>query len=626
MARALLAVLLVASAPAASQPEPAPTPAARAPAADSPATTGSADARLDEIRRELEQKFERKLEEAKAAMREEMRAQLAAQSAAEGFSSEMFLAPRKHLEVFVPHGYLRVRPDLFNKFDLNREPDPTGAYLWPRSPYTNKERTQAGVNMRFRFEPTLNISEDVRVQAQIDVLDNLVFGSTPDYAYSRSNRNQFSIFSETAVPPISGINAVQDSIMVKRVWGEVNTPIGIFRFGRMGSQFGLGILHNDGNCLNCDFGETVDRLQFVIEPVAGFFITPMLDFNVEGPTSQTSVSQGQPFDLSNSDDAHSLVLAAARRDTDAQARAKLESGQSVLNYGFYFTYRFQHNDAVNFYKAPFQGAGGDLTPLTLQNDVVFRGGQLYIPDLWFKFERKNFRIELELAGVFGKIGSRALNGAASNSDPGQTQALDIIQFGGVLQAEYRLFNDSLRINAEVGFASGDKAPGFGNYPNRPGSGPDGSTAPGDFEGPQYSCQNTGSCTDHDIRNFRFNRDYRIDLILWREILGGLTDAVYLRPSASYTIASGFDVFAAVIYSRAFYKQSTPSAINPAKANANLGIEIDAGAQYTSEDGFFAGVQYGILFPLTGLTDTQVGITPNKLDNAQAVRGYFGVKF
>src|SRR5262249_34033080 len=149
------------------------------------------------------------------------------------------------------------------------------------------------------------------------------------------------------VPPQSGINALTDSIRVKRVWGEVSTPVGILRFGRMGSHWGLGMLHNDGNCLDCDLGDTVDRIQFVAEPVSGWYIAPAIDFNVEGP--QTMRDTGVPFDLSNSDDAHSIVIAAAKRDTESQAKSKIDAGQTIFNFGVHFTYRWQKNDPQDFY-------------------------------------------------------------------------------------------------------------------------------------------------------------------------------------------------------------------------------------------------------------------------------------
>jgi len=620
MSKALLAAFLVVSAPAlaqtpapsAAQPAPAPSPAAAASAAG-PASTNVAPADVDSLRRELETR----LEAARKEIREELRAQLATQSAAQGWQEEWTEEKRK-LELFTLDGYLRVRPELFNKFDLNREPDNQGYYLFPRSPSSAAERTIAGANMRLRLDPTFNVSEEVRVKMQVDVLDNLVLGSTPEYAFTRNDRYDFGILSESQVPPTSGLNALKDSIVVRRAYGEVSTPVGMLRFGRMGSQWGLGMLHNDGNCLDCDYGDTVDRIQFVTEPIAGWYITPMLDFNVEGPTSGAKGEYGQPFDLSNSDDSHSYVLAIARRDTELQAKAKLDSGQSVFNFGVHFTYRSQKYDAVDFYKGTFNGEGGDTS--NVGSTIVRRDAQIYVPDVWLKFEKKAFRVEAELAAVLGTIGNRA-QVAAAGDDPGKNQALGLIQFGGVVQGEYRLMEGRLKLNAEVGFASGDPAPGLGNRPGRKGSATDGSagTAKGDFDGPQYACQPTGGCTDSVISNFRFNRDHRIDLILWREILGPVTDAIYARPSFSYAIAEGFQIFGAAIYSRTVYAQSSPNGTDP-----NLGLELNAGVRYQTEDGFTASLQYGILFPLAGLTSTAT--TPNTLDNAQTVRGVMAIRF
>jgi uncharacterized protein (TIGR04551 family) len=284
--------------------------------------------------------------------------------------------------------------------------------------------------MRLRLEPTLNISEEVRVRMQVDALDNVVLGSTPAYSPRLSDREEFSVFSESQTTPKSGINALADSIALKRVYGEVGTPIGILRFGRMGSQWGLGMLHNDGSCMECEHGDTVDRLQFVAEPLPGWFIVPMVDFNVEGPTSSVGES-GQPFDLFNSDDAHSYVLALARQDTAQQVKAKLEAGESVLNYGVHFTYRVQGKDSVDYYTG--------ATPAPGTNGMVARNAALYIPDLWLKFERKAFRIEVELAGVFGSIGNRALTSADADN-PVANESLLLRQFGGVLQTEFRFLD------------------------------------------------------------------------------------------------------------------------------------------------------------------------------------------
>jgi len=623
MLKVSLAALSLTCATALAQSASAPdggTPPSTPPASKPPGQ--SADS--EEARRELDAK----LEAIKRDMREEIRAQMATQSLAQGWQEELTEEKRK-LELFVPNGYLRIRPELFNKFDLNFGRDPSGFAIFPPfqrqgSPVSAGERTIFGTNMRFRFEPTLNVSEEVRIKMQVDALDNMVFGSTPDYAWSRSEYANFTAFSNSQSSPTAGFNSLRNSIAVKRVYGEVSTPIwgGILRFGRMGSHWGLGMLHNDGNCLDCDRGDTVDRIMFVAEPANGFFVTPMVDWNAVGPTSDRTGEGGQPFPLSNQDAVISLSLALARRDVESQAKQKLQSGQAVFNYGLYFTYRSQKYDAANFYQLlPFRGQGGDPN-VDLSNVYVPRNASLYTPDVWVKYERKRFRLELEAAAVLGNIGNSALR-AEDRDATNLNQSLSIVQFGAVGQSEFRFVDGALKVGLEVGFASGDRAPGFGNRPRRLGMGPGKGPLPGDIDGPQY-CLNIDLCNDSSIKNFQFNKDYRIDLILWRELLGGITDAFYFKPSINYEVADGFNLFGAIIYSRSIFAESTPSTTSNA-----LGLELNVGARYETEDGFFAQLAYGILFPLAGLqnfSNNNPGLSTPGLDNAQALRGMLGIKF
>jgi uncharacterized protein (TIGR04551 family) len=195
----------------------------------------------------------------------------------------------------------------------------------------------------------------------------------------------------------------------------------------------------------------------------------------------------------------------------------------------------------------------------------------------------------------------------------------VVQFGLLTQAEYSGFvNGALHVMLEGGYASGDPAPGFGNQPGRPlvqvtpGS-------PRPYDGPQFNCTATG-CSDHNIRNFRFNPAYYTDLILFREILQGVTDALYVKPKVTYTIAEGFNVFGQGIASRAVFASSTPSGTNP-----NLGIELDAGARYETSDGFSATLEYGVLFPLAGLKAIQ-SLPAQDLETAQVVRGILAVRY
>jgi uncharacterized protein (TIGR04551 family) len=593
---ALLAALLVASASATAQtppPEsgtPAPTPEAAAPA--TPAE--GADSTEERIRQEVD----KRMEAARQEMREEIRAQLATQSLANEWQEEWVEEKRK-LELFTMDGYLRVRPKLFYNFDLGKAYD---RQLFPRSPRAT-ENTRAGADMRVRLEPTFNISEEVRVKVQADVLDNLLLGSTPESAID-DGYHLFDIFSDSQEAANTARRALKDTLQIKEAYGEVSTPVGLLRFGRMSAHWGLGLLRNDGSDLDSDFGDQVDRVMFVTEPFEGIFVTPMFEIHSEGLTSSENETRGEPIDLTNADDSHSWVLAVARRDTPQQVRAKLDNNQGVFNYGLHFSWRTQRFEMAR------DAEGNRLEQL------ISRNASLYIPDVWLRYEERDFRVELEAAAIFGSIGNRGL----TLDEAGRDQPLEVLQFGGAAVGEYRLLKGQLKLQLELGIASGDKAYGFGALPGRRGSGPGGSTVPGDVDGPQYECAFTGCESDDAIRNFRFNRAYRVDNILWRSLIGTVTDAFYAKPTLRYTLAPGFDIYGSAIYSQALYPSSTPSTTDGA-----LGVETNVGARYETEDGFVAGIDWSVLFPLGGLQERS-GQPQPELESAQSIRGSLGIRF
>jgi uncharacterized protein (TIGR04551 family) len=358
--------------------------------------------------------------------------------------------------------------------------------------------------------------------------------------------------------------------------------------------------------------------MFVTEPLEGFYVTPMFEFNNEGRYAYPNGTQGEPVDLSKTDDAHSFVLAVARRDTPQQVKAKLDNNQGVLNYGLHVSYRSQQSSSDGLSGSPAvlnpDGSVGTST-------YVPRNASLIIPDVWLRYEEKNFRVEFEVAAYLGSIGNRQNTPLPTGpEDVNQNQSLTVAEFGGAAVGEYRVLNGKLNIQLEVGFASGDRAPGFGAYPGRQGSGPGGFTQPGDADGPQFRCGGT-DCADSSLRNFRFNRAYRVDNILFRELIGTVTDAVYAKPTLRYTLTQGFDVFGSVIYSQALYAQSTPSF-----TDRPLGLETNLGAKYETEDGFIARVDWSVLFPLSGLQDYNTGLQTQELETAHAVRGTIGIKF
>ena len=113
----------------------------------------------------------------------------------------------------------------------------------------------------------------------------------------------------------------------------------------------------------------------------------------------------------------------------------------------------------------------------------------------------------------------------------------------------------------------------------------------------------------------------MDLILWRELLQGITDAWYLKPTLRYEILQGLTAELSVIYSQAMYASSTPSTVS-----APLGLEGDVGLTYHSDDGFIAWCDFGVLQPLAGLDPPPGTIGATGLMRGSAIRTGVAVKF
>jgi uncharacterized protein (TIGR04551 family) len=554
---AVAVALAVVAARAVAQDPAAPAPAAAPPAAPAPA----ADAQSEALRRELER--------VKSELRDELRAEMQAAESAKEFLQGADGELRK-LEFFEVDGYLRFRTDLFSGLDLARPASPP--FFEPLiSPEEHSTLTNA--NLRLRLEPALNVSEEIRVLAQVDVLDNLVLGSTP-------TGEAFSF-----VPP-GGVQAAgTDSVRVKRAWAEVQTPVGLLAFGRQRAEWGLGILENPGEKLDDDRGDSVDRLQFAIPlrstPIGPLAVVPYYDLLSTGVTTldlgETPVS-GQPLDREQADDATALGFRVVRTETDEERRLKNEQGLASWNYGLYYGYRTQ---------------GFDFRRVDAAADVaqpVRVDASAHVLDLWVRRQSRQWRVETEVAGLLGEIQDPTARVPEAAAD-----RVLLRQLGFVLQTAWTP-KPRMTFAGELGFASGDRTPGFGNGGNAPGAEP-------------------SQVGGGDLRNFRFNPAYRVDLVLWREILGSVTDAWYLRPSARYEIIDGLDVHGAIVYSQAVHASSTPSGIHKP-----LGLEADLGFGYESDDGFVAWLDWGILQPLDGF------LGAGDISRAHAVRTGLAVKF
>jgi uncharacterized protein (TIGR04551 family) len=292
--------------------------------------------------------IQREVERAKEDIRNEVRAEIqGAQSAAE-FLGVVVEGPR--LELLELDGYFRTRGQLMVNFDVTGAPDAAGFPLFPQPLQNPAGRDSlATANMRLRLEPTLNVSEHVRVRAQVDVLDNYVLGSSTSALFDEPG-SPFPVpfYGSSRVVREGDPRSGRPAISAKRAWAEIQTPVGLLSFGRMPSQWGLGIFANSGAGIDADFGDSVDRIQFALPPVntpiGRLAFVPIVDFDSEGvlyPDPRFGPERGQPFDADSADDARTYGLKIARFDTGDEVRRILERNGRSVNYGAYLNYRAQ---------------------------------------------------------------------------------------------------------------------------------------------------------------------------------------------------------------------------------------------------------------------------------------------
>src|SRR5438067_13441438 len=579
----------------------------------------------EEFRRQVMEEVRRELQKTKDEVKQET-AWVEQDSQARVQDSEAVESLKQRVNLFQPHGYLRMRGEFFNNMRLGRGADKAGFFLFP-GPFigTGGNNSQSDANFRFRFEPTLAVSEDLSIYFQADILDNILLGSSPA---TDAYLDPFTPLSLLANRRGAG------TVNVKRVWGRVNTQLGELLFGRMGYHWGLGILHNDGNCLDCDYGDTYDRIAFAPREFKGHHLSVMFDILDKGASTTGEKGElGRSVDLDTLDDGYRLALEITRVDTAEEIKRKLEANRWVFNYGVVVDYRTQPWDT------PVSAT--DSTG-TLRSHVVRRAAKIYQPDAFLSLKRRKWRLDTEIGFNLGSVGTHQQSdfdiGTVSPDVAAQlTRGVNFFQVGGALQTDVAgLSADALLCGLEFGAASGDKgAYGFGARPWRNGSGAAQPAAPGqqpsqaagigDIDGSHLDFSTTTGGHAR-INNFIFNRAFNVDMILFRNLVTSVTSAWYLKPSMRYRPTgrktgggddTGFELILSGMYSQAWYDENTPGLAKP------LGLEFNLGITYDTSDRFHAGLAYGLLLPFAGLRNGASGNNPSA---AHAVRLILAIPF
>jgi uncharacterized protein (TIGR04551 family) len=499
---------------------------------------------------------------------------------------------RKRFQLFELDGYFRLRTNWFKNFHLGFNDQGPGGAPFPR-PFSCGENVSCGsdtlqsVDMRLRLDPTINIGETAKIHLQLDALDNVVLGSTPVTQTQPGSGTGTGLptgFDDNQAPPEAGFNHYADSIRIKRAWAEVETSLGQITFGRQPWHWGLGIYSNSGGYdpfsdvydVNDDFGDTVDRVMFRTR-VPGTQIDAALamDWAATGPTAGQSGlylesdpyagrTGSRPLDLDDTDDVSQWTVMLTRFDAPELFREAVERGEWAFNYGGFVVYRTQNNELVPDLDNDDAAVPG--VPLRSVN----RGLTTYTPDVWFRVGKGKLSIEGEGVLTLGSIEN------VSDLEPARTGEAEILRFGGVLRTKYSALDGTMRIGLEGGVASGDVAD----------TSPAGAMHIGNL-------QILDPANGSSLGTFLFDRDYDIDLILFREIIGAVTNAFYVRPSLTYEVSDDIEASINGVISGSVRPQGTPG-------NARMyGVELDAVAGYRTGN-FFLGLAGGILFPFNAL--------------------------
>ena len=558
-------------------------------------------------------------------------------------------------------GYYRVRTDYLYKMNMDQgynnagpvnalPPYPVPSECLPSGQVGNNGgNTQAGQsvvgcndkglgdgNMRLRIEPTLNISDQVRVRTQFDVFDNLIMGSTADSLVNSTGTYQTTGVGQTTSAAATDVlsttqNTYTGSIVAKRAWGEIDTELGSLRFGRMPWHFGRGMYYNRGDCADCDGGTTVDRMM-LLTTIYGHQLALAWDFGAQGyHVGYTDLGQqnmGAPMDLTQKDDVTQYMAAITKIDDDKTWRERIAAGDVVVNYGAQLVYRSQ--DYATYNLSSYSGSAYSLdSHATLSSSDVGTSlttnvnALLFIPSLWFKLGWKALTLEFEgnmLAGKLGNAGPLRL-GTTTND-----QGLTILQAGWVLAGQLKLYSDSLFIGFETGGATGDQAELA--YDTSKG-------------GSYYSYLNyrykfvPQPKGDKNLNDFHFSPEYHVDEILYRRLLGTVTNAIYFKPSIAYWLEldarrrNDLGISGSIIYSIAPVPVSTPG------NSMNYGVEMDLGLQYRNQhENIFAGVTWGVFWPMAALKRSYGSADGNDVlwnhsedaSASQVIRTFVGIKF
>lgn len=346
---------------------------------------------------------------------------------------------------FSLHGYFRNRVVMNDDLDLHRANNSI--------PHSNDRFGFISYNqMRLRLEPNFKLNDNLSLQAQFDVLDNVLFGT--------QSTRELSIIAPVVgvqtLPPgagsfyMSGPTAVGDNgaINVRRVWADILTPIGKFRIGRQPSHWGLGIFQNDGNERQGDFGDTADRILYLLQ-------YDLMDAGSITGGLLWDIAYEAQFDPRT----RGLAIPPPPNSRDTQQYGGIVVFERPdFSVGVFGGLR-RRNGADGATTMTVNDALGNATAAGIDGDTL-----LYFADLYGRYTWENYKFQIEGLYIGGKVTTGLAIGAIPFSGLGAGQGIIQLPSNQTIQTWNAAFEAEAHYKFggawkfQAGFAEGDGSP------------------------------------------------------------------------------------------------------------------------------------------------------------------------
>ena len=434
-----------------------------------------------------------------------------------------------------------------------------------------ESKVRESTDFRMRLIPKIGIGEKASVSMVVDLFSlEAGEGGVSDLA------TEFQSYYGIDAP--GTFDSPLDSASIRALWAEVDLfHVANLKLGRIPSHFGMGLVENDGFGIDMDGGDAVDSIV-VTADLWGYevFVSwdwPLEGYSVENPFAPWAEAH-DPGDLDDIIQFRAVV---------SQHLDKIK-GLELLGWGFYNRLRWQRFSSIGSQ----QGEACQLNPWSSTfacTELTYRDAFIWTPSAWLKLvvdinKKVSFTMEAELAGRYGTI-------SATRMLPLEDTERTLYGIGGVLRADFEW--KSVETGLEFGAASGDSdSMAFGILDQPVIGEPD--AKPG---------EDVTSSLNDSLTSFMLHPNYRPDLLLFRRIIGGVTNAWYLKAHGRFDLVeknnSALWIDASVLYARAWVASSTPG------DDSNLGLEGDLTLGGRVGDHVEALLQGGLLIPFAGLT-------------------------